>query len=623
MTLTAIKICKDTLDCMRRCSAPIFFTHLIYSVLGVVLFGPLVGVLGQLLLHFSGQPALADQDIANFLISPLGMASLVLISAILISILALEQASLMIISAGTKHGRQISALKALFLTAGHARRILSFALRLVTRVVLLTLPFLAVSAIAAWLLITDYDINYYLAEKPPVFLATALIIAVLLLAMLLLLANKLLDWSLSLPLLLFTDTPPARIFSGSEQITRGKKRRILAVLLIWALVAFLLGTLVLGTVQILGSWIVPHFYDSISWLVMILGGLVLLWLLGNFLITTFTSASFAYLVETLYEHYGPGISTTDIDQLAPANQSRGWKLTAPRLTLLMAAALGTAIIIGNRLINGIQTQDKLIVAAHRGAAGKAPENTLASVRLAIDDGADWVEIDVQESADGEVVVIHDSDLMKLAGVDLNIWDGTRQQLQDIDVGSWFSPEFSKQRIPTLVEVLETARGKSGVVIELKYYGHDQQLEQRVVDIVEQTGMTDSVAVMSLKYDGIQKIRALRPDWPIGLLSLKAIGNLASLDTDFLAVSTGMANSGFIRRAHKAGKQVFVWTVNDPVAMSRMMTLGVDGIITDEPAMAREVLAERADLSSVERLLVHTAVLFGRPPPSRVYRDESP
>ena len=104
MTLIATKICKDTLHCMRRCSAPIFFTHLIYSVLGVVLFGPLVGVLGQLLLHFSGQPALADQDIANFLISPLGMLSLASVSTIVISILALEQASLIIISAGTKSG---------------------------------------------------------------------------------------------------------------------------------------------------------------------------------------------------------------------------------------------------------------------------------------------------------------------------------------------------------------------------------------------------------------------------------------------------------------------------------------------------------------------------------------
>ena len=80
---------------------------------------------------------------------------------------------------------------------------------------------------------------------------------------------------------------------------------------------------------------------------------------------------------------------------------------------------------------------------------------------------------------------------------------------------------------------------SCVVIELKYYGHDQQLEQRVVDIVEQVGMTDEVAIMSLKYEGVQKIRALRPAWTVGLLAATAIGNLTSLDVDFLAVTKSM------------------------------------------------------------------------------------
>ena len=136
-------------------------------------------------------------------------------------------------------------------------------------------------------------------------------------------------------------------------------------------------------------------------------------------------------------------------------------------------------------------------------------------------------------------------------------------------------------------------------------------------------MVDDVAIMSLKYDGIQKIRKLRPEWHIGLLSAKSIGNLASLDVDFLAVNTGMATPGFVHRAQENGKQVFVWTVNDRVSMFRMFSLGVNGIITDEPAMAREVLEERTDLSTAERLLVHTAVLFGRPVPPRLYRDESP
>ena len=300
-----------------------------------------------------------------------------------------------------------------------------------------------------------------------------------------------------------------------------------------------------------------------------------------------------------------------------------WRLTAPRFALLLIGAALVAGLVGTWLLNGIRIQDDVLIVAHRGAAGKAPENTLASVRQAIQDGADWVEIDVQESRDGEVVVIHDSDFMKLAGVDLKVRDGALQQIRSIDVGSWFDPAFSAERVPTLQEVLETTRGKARVVIELKYYGFDEKLEQRVVDIVEQTGRTADVAIMSLKYDGIRKVRTLRPEWVIGLLSARAIGDLTTLDSDFLAVNTGMATPGFVRRAGSAGKQVLVWTVNDPLTVFRMMSLGIDGVITDEPEMARRILEQRAGMNPVERLLVHAAIIFGQPVAAGAYRDSSP
>ena len=145
----------------------------------------------------------------------------------------------------------------------------------------------------------------------------------------------------------------------------------------------------------------------------------------------------------------------------------------------------------------------------------------------------------------------------------------------------------------------------------------------MVDIVERLGMTDDMVIMSLKYAGIQKIRALRPSWTIGLLSATAIGNLARLDVDFLAVARNMATAGFVHRSHAHGKPVFVWTINDTVTMSRMMSIGVDGVITDEPALARKVIEDRADLNPAERLLMHTAVLFGKPEPQRSYRDDLP
>ncbi len=598
----------------------IFAVHLAYVALGVILFTPLVGFVGRLLLRLSGQTVLSDQDIVYFLLTPYGIAALILFAALLITIMAFEQASLMIVCGCAMKGLYTGIMQPLYFTARRAVSIFLFTINLILRLLVITLPFLAAGGAIAWFLITDYDINYYLLEKPPEFLIAAMFIGLLLTVMLVVLVRKLLDWFLALPLILFGDVSPSSSFKESRKLADGHRPLLLLTLGIWGVSAFLLGAIILGAIQFLGSFLAPLFFNSLNLLVVILGALVALWSLGNLIVTTFTSGGFASLLVILYERYG---SDLDLNDLTKDQRGRYWRMTAPRFALLLAGCSAIAILVGTWLLDGIQTVDNVTVIAHRGAAGKAPENTLASVRQAIKDGADWIEIDVQETVNGEVVVIHDSDFMKLAGVSLKVWNGTLEQVKEIDIGSWFDPRFSAERVPTLIEVLEETRGKARVMIELKYYGHDQQLEQRVVDIVEQLDMVDEVAIMSLKFDGVQKIRTLRADWVVGLLSATSIGNISKLDVDFLAVNMAMATPRFISNAQSAGRQLFVWTVNDQVSMSRMMSLGVNGIITDEPELARKVLVERADMSSVERLLIHTAVLLGRPVPQKIYRDQSP
>lgn len=620
MTNNIKEISEEIFGILRKNISQLFTVHLVYVALGVILFTPLVGIVGQFLLQLSGQTMLSDQDIIYFLLTPTGITALLLFSALLITIIAFEQASMMAICGCSIMGLPTTTMQSLHFTARRALNIFLFTIQLISRLLIITLPFLAAGGAVAWFLITDYDINYYLSEKPPEFLVAATLIGILLAAMFAVLIPRLLSWSLTLPLLLFGGISPSRSFKESRKLTKGHQRSLLLTLTIWSVSAFLLGALVLMTIQFFGSMLAPLFFNSLNLLVVVLGALVALWSLANLLVTTFTSGSFGALLVILYKRSGANM---DISDMTHDQQSRQWHMTGVRFGLLLISCTLVSVLVGTWLLNTIQTQDDVAIIAHRGAAGKAPENTLASVRQAIKDGADWIEIDVQESVDGKIVVIHDSDFMKLAGINLKVWDATLEQLQEIDIGSWFSPEFSAERVPTLIEVLEEARGKARVMIELKYYGHNQQLEQRVVDIVEQTDMINNVAIMSLKYDGVKKIRSLRPDWKVGLLSAQAIGKITHLDVDFMAVNTAMATSSFIKRTQSIGKQLFVWTVNDQVSMSRMMSLGVDGIITDEPELARNVLLERESMSSVERLLIHTTVLLGQPVPQRIYRDKSP
>jgi glycerophosphoryl diester phosphodiesterase len=147
-------------------------------------------------------------------------------------------------------------------------------------------------------------------------------------------------------------------------------------------------------------------------------------------------------------------------------------------------------------------------------------------------------------------------------------------------------------------------------IELKYYGHDERLEERVVALVEAAGMQDDCIFMSLSHEQVRRMKDLRPKWRVGLLAAKAVGDPAALKADFLAVENKVATARFIRRAHRAGLPVYVWTLDAPAKMFQAMSFGADGLITNKPALARQVIERRNQMSDAQRLLGALLIRLG-------------
>jgi glycerophosphoryl diester phosphodiesterase len=503
-------------------------------------------------------------------------------------------------------------------TVGFALRrtpeLVGLGLRVLAPCLLIAAPFIALGALVYFLLLRQHDINYYLAEQPPVFLFAAGAVATLLAVGGVLIVRRLLGWALALPILLFERTTPAEALAASRLKVDTHRWTVAAVLVSWGVGGALVGGLPLAIILFLGRLVVPMASASMALLVALMSALLSLWALLSLLVTLLTSGMFALLTVRLYVLSGIGdnveLPMTLLEEESPET---GRRFTRRQLLVGLAAAVVLAVVLGYVVLDGVQTGDDVLVIAHRGAAGEAPENTLAAFALAIEQGADYVELDVQETADGEVVVIHDSDLMKVGDSSLRISEGTAEQLRAVDIGRWFAPEFTGQRVPTLAEVLTLCRGRARVIIELKYYGHNDRLEERVVEIVERLGMQDQIVTMSLKYDMVQKMKSLRPGWPAGLLTARAVGDLTTTSADFLAVNHAIASAAFVNHAHAAGKEVYVWTINDAINMSRMITLGVDGLITDFPAQAREVIVARQAMSSAERLLLAAAFYVGFDP----------
>ena len=595
----------------RRVFVPIYVA---VRLLLIALIAPGVAMAVNLAVSLSNQTALTDQDIAMFLLSPAGFAA----GVVVLSLFLLAEVFVFSVMAGSLRmgesdpwragsaaiGVILSRLPALF----------GFAVRLILRVLLLAVPFVAVAALIAWWTLTEYDINYYLTFHPPVFWVAVVLIGLVVLAMAWVLIRRLSGWALGLHLVLFEGAAPAAAFAESDTRMAGKRGRLKIELVLWlavriaiaAAIAFVAG--LLFALVPLQQGVNLRFALTLS---LIVAGL---WSLAGLVLAACALGALAVLLDGFFES-----RTGALPHPEPSELRRPLFVTVG----VAAVAVLIALWFGQGLLERVQAPDHADVIGHRGAAALRPENTMASVIKAIEDGADWVEIDVQETADGIVIIAHDSDFMKLAGVNLKVWDATMEDVAQIDIGGWFDPEYASERAPTLHDVLSAAKGKAKVIIELKYYGHDVDLENRVAGIVEELGMEDDIATMSLKYPAVQKMKALRPDWRAGVLAATAVGNLSGLDGDFLAVNANMVTPGLIRSVHEAGKDLYVWTVNDPLQMSAMASMGVDGLITDRPAMAREVLRVRAEMGPGERLMLWLATTFGLSVDAAEMRDESP
>lgn len=223
-----------------------------------------------------------------------------------------------------------------------------------------------------------------------------------------------------------------------------------------------------------------------------------------------------------------------------------------------------------------------LVIAHRGFSAKYPENTLPAIQAAIELAVDFVEIDVHETRDSEIVVFHDYRLNRLCGVRGRLRDKPLAELKKLN------PD-----IPTLAEVLRACRGKSRLLIEIK--GADPV---KVAALIEKFGMEREVIVFSLSIPRLKILEATNPRIPrFGLIArnLKSqISNLkSSASVQGLGLSRRLVTSrAVVERIHSHGWKLFVWTVNREVEMQRIAEWGVDGLITNHPDRAKSCLARR-------------------------------
>lgn len=232
------------------------------------------------------------------------------------------------------------------------------------------------------------------------------------------------------------------------------------------------------------------------------------------------------------------------------------------------------------------------VMAHRGLSADAPENTLYAFSDAILVGADFIELDVQQTRDGVLVVMHDSNLKRTTGVNKDIWDVDYADIQNLDAGSWFDPAYANDRIPTLEETLQFVDKRAKLNIEIKPTKHGSDtLEQDVAELITRYQYTDACYVTSFSYGSLKKVKEANPEIRTGYLMSVAYGQFYSLKyADAFSLNKVFVTSQVVNAAHQQGKQIFAWTVNGMSEVRSLCNLHVDSIITDDPVMVQNVIS---------------------------------
>lgn len=584
----------DTLTVLRQHRRSLLLYHLFFTGLTLAILGPAIGALLAALEPVTGEGVISTGGIATFLLSPGGLLWLAVTLTALMITLALEQAGMTLIVASTRRtGEYRLTLVALWQVARRFGKLLRLTMLQVVAHLCVALPFLLVIALAWWTLLSSYEVYFIRLTRPPELWWFAAIAGVTLVAMLLCNGWLFLRWSLAEPIITLEQVPVRRALVISSQRIHGSKSKLLVPLVAVGALLFILPALFTWFFQLLGTPYLALMPDAPQALLPAITVYIALYLLLMVIVTFGLSAGYSLLIYQAYRVTG-GHPEPEPGTTPPS-------VTGARAWLVEAALLAIVVIQAVLVVSAFDTPEDVAITAHRGNAFLAPENTASAMERAIQDGADYLEVDVRMTRDGELVLWHDADLKRLLDRPERISALYWNDIRELDAGGWFAPEYAGETILTLRELIEIARGRVGLFLDLKPDHNSRDLTRQVVSLLQEMDAVEGTVIAAAERYVLREAKTLAPELKTALLAQFVIGPLNDQGFDILGLRYNQANAGAVARARQLGYELHVWTVNQPAEMSRMIDMGVDNIITDRPDVLARLLTARADLTDAERL----------------------
>ncbi|MDG3007605.1 glycerophosphodiester phosphodiesterase [Paludisphaera mucosa] len=579
----------------RRRWGPLVTFSIAFSLLEAAVLAPAAAGVLRLALQTWGRCSVGNFEIVAFFLSPAGLAGLALLTALQLTTLHVRLAGVMGVLAGDGPGvwHAFDAVKRL-------PALLKVDVLQAVLYLLLAAPFAAAAAFAYARLWGPHDLNRLVVERPAEFWQGVAVVGSLALLYALAAGWLYVRWLFAVPAVLFEGVlAPWTALRASGRRTSGRIGRLAlgaaatAAVFVAASAALAWG---LGT---LNGFVLDHVGHGPKLAVAATAGLLAF---DGAVLAGFAATAAAVAAACLMASYKQAGGV--IREPAVAEPKARWWTTAA--VALSAVAIAPAALTANQLISDARVAEHVEVTAHRAGSFHGPENTVAALRVAAAEGAEWAEIDVQFTADDRLVIVHDDDLLRVGGSPLRIAASTLEQLRAVDLGARFDPKFAGERIPTLEEFLEAAAGlptRLNIELKAKDDAVAVALAGRVVEAVRKAGLLEQTRICGQSNRGLAAVRKLAPEVEIGFISGAVIGDPTRLDVDFLMMETRLATRDFVDRARSRGVPVHAWTVKGADLVAPLIDDGVANLITDDVVGVRARLDEIAALDPVERLLL--------------------
>lgn len=597
---------------------PLVAWNLVFVALSVLVLGPLASAVLAAGFLQRGERVVGNLELLDFATTPAGAAWLGFSAALTLAVGVIRYAGIYRIITDRAEGHRPTLFRTAVAVGARARVIAQLCLVAVGAAIVLVAPLVAGLAAVYVTLLGSFDINYYMAVRPPEWNLAIIAAGAWTLLWLAVAAVPVGRSLFAVPVALDRRTSAWTALRTCWSRPRGPSRRA-AVLVGLALVVAIVGRLVIDLALVLAARQAILLTVRVSpWVrpVVAAAGLAVVATFVGDVLVSIAGHSFVCAVVTVLHREELGASLPAGRAVAsvgyrwlPLGGLRGayrW-LRPPRVAITGALLFLIGLSAGAFVVRAVPEIRPVAVSAHRTGPPPAPENTLAALEAAIAAQADFTEIDVQRTGDGTLVIVHDADLMRVARDPRRVEQLEREDLSRIIQFPDDGTPPHERRLVTLRELLERGADRIRFMIELKYYGFDPRLAEDVLREVRERNIEDRVVVMSLSQRAVEQVRRAAPEIEVGFVSAVTVGDLGRLPVDFLAVNSRFVTPSLIRRARSRGMEVHAWTVNDPAAMVSLIVLGVDGLITDDPKRAVRVRDEIMQLSPLERVLLRFGI----------------